>query len=312
MRKSKIKLSRLYLLLALTLTSLAGNCPPSSPPTFFPAFTPVPSLVSPPTDDLLLWLEGNAGGAGSYMRVDASNAVLQWHDVRGGSQGISAVGLLTGQMITVPLTTPAGHSYNAFALRCGDPTHSDVRCSYLATSPATTRGSLDGTPYTILAVVRRTSAQGDNFFLMTNGSGCNPPLGGGLCAANSALHLGWVREKEVRLGQWANDVTLEPSPAFDSSALPLSLFVAVSAPDEGKTVALLEPTFNSFKTVTDTTPLTNSRDLYIGGTAWGIGQDQPNWRFVGDIFAILIYRKRLTTGEMRDAQNYLRFAYGPG
>lgn len=319
MRKSKINYARLPLLVALVLTTFAGNCPPGGTirrMNFFPAFTARPNLIQPPQAQLLLWLEGNApgGGGASYMVVDPSGAVTIWHDWRGGTRNIAAVlgpgGPRTGTRISANITTPGGATYSAFALRCGNPTNSAVRCAYLPNSTDVPSGVLNGTPYTILAVVRRTSGRGDNYFVTTNGSGCDSVTGIN-CERDTALHVGWSGGTTIRLGQYADDVTFEPAPAFDGSALPLSLFVAVSGVGEGKTIALLEPTFNDGNTVLDTTPLTSSNSLYIGGTPWGILPSAPDWRFVGDIFAILIYNKVLDPAEMRDAQDYLRARYGP-
>lgn len=81
----------------------------------------------------------------------------------------------------------------------------------------------------------------------------------------------------------------------------MSLFVAVSGVGEGKTIALLEPSINDGNTVLDLSPLSSTHTLYIGGTPFVYAAEMPDWHFEGDMFAILIYTKVLTAGEMRDA-----------
>lgn len=187
MQKNRINYARLPILLTLALATFAGSCPQTvTRQSFFPPFTARPNLIEPPQDQLLLWLEGNAPGGGSYMQADPSGAVGIWYDLRGGTRNIAAVapfvgqpgGPRTGARITASITTPSGATYSAFALRCGNPTRADVRCCYLPSPTDVPVGSLDNTPYTILAVVRRTSGRGDNYFVMTNGRGCDANLGG--------------------------------------------------------------------------------------------------------------------------------------
>jgi hypothetical protein len=278
---------------------------------FFPPFTPQPNLLEPPQDQLLLWLEGNAPGGGSYLVLDANGDVERWHDVRGGSRQIVPVFSFEGRRSEVDITTPAGITYRAFALNCGDPNRSEIRCSYVLEGVPTDSANLDGRPYTILAVVRRNSGRGDNYFVMTGGRGCNPDFGGTGCESNTALHVGWSGERTIRLGQYDNDVIFDPAPAFNARSLTLSLFVAISAPSGGKTIGLLEPSFNVANTATDTRLLTNSSRLFIGGTAWGERNSVPDWRFVGDIVSLLIYTKQLSTEELRTAEDYLRNLFGP-
>jgi hypothetical protein len=50
----------------------------------------------------------------------------------------------------------------------------------------------------------------------------------------------------------------------------------------------------------------------VGGTPfWEGGIDAPNWRFNGDIFALLIYGRELSLAERQQASDYLRNNYGP-
>jgi hypothetical protein len=58
-------------------------------------------------------------------------------------------------------------------------------------------------------------------------------------------------------------------------------------------------------------PLTNSGSLFVGGTPWGDGNAVPDWRFEGDILAILIYSAELTVPEFDAVADYLRTRYGP-
>lgn len=69
-------------------------------------------------------------------------------------------------------------------------------------------------------------------------------VSGGIdCPANSAVHLGWVGEREVRLGHYYNDSTLNEVPAFRRNNYPISLVVG-RAGAIGKQVALLVATFD--------------------------------------------------------------------
>jgi hypothetical protein len=114
----------------------------------------------------------------------------------------------------------------------------------------------------------------------------------------------------VRLGHYYNDSTLEEVPAFRRDNYPISLFVG-RAGSIGKQVALLQNDFNFFNTVSDTRPLENSGTLFIGGTPWGSRTGVPDWRFVGDILAVLVYIEELSPENMLMAEAYLRGKYGP-
>lgn len=289
--------------LAVLAILASSGCPQTRVrQNYFPAFTPQPDQHEPPQDRLLLWLEGTAPGGGSYLAVDSSGAVSRWHDVRGGTRQIVGIPNLAGLRSSVSVTAPAtGARYSVLALSCSDQT----RCSYVLPG-----ASLDGSPYTVLAAVRRASGRGDNYFVMTNGRGCDVALGGINCETNSALHVGWSGERTLRLGQYGNDVTFDPTPPFGAGGT-VSLVEAISAPGEGKTIAILEPTINVASTVADTTPLSNSNQLFLGGTPWGVGPSQPDWHFVGDILAVLVYQKHLVGSELRLAQDYLRNRFGP-
>jgi hypothetical protein len=317
MQIRRINLTRLVLLLLLALTTMAGSCPRSvRRANFFPPCAAI-NLFEPPQDQLMVWLEGNIGGpAGSYMLVNSSGTVTAWADQREALRGAFPVlrndnTFFAGQRVSVPITTPRGESYDAFALRCGD---GRLRCAYLVRPTSFARDSLDGTPYTILAVVQRASGRGDNYFVMTSGVGCDRTFGTS-CTTNTALHVGWSGERTIRLGQYGEvgreDVTFESAPAFNSNARTRSLFVAISGMGEGKTIALLEPDFNDGNTIMNLTPLERTSALFIGGTPFGTWPPGPDWHFEGDIFAVLIYSKVLNAAEMFEAQEYLRNRYGP-
>jgi hypothetical protein len=167
---------------------------------------------------------------------------------------------------------------------------------------------LDGTAYTILAVVRRNSGRDSNYFVNTGGSNCNPTFGT-TCTSNTVLHLGWVGARAVRLGQYDRDVTLDAVPAFSTSP-PLTLIQAVSGPGTGKLVAVLEPGFNQAAIDPRVTALlATSGGLFIGGSPFP--GPVPDWHFTGDIFAILIYTRELSGADLAVAQEYLRLRYGP-
>jgi hypothetical protein len=264
-----------------------------------------PRQSSPPRQDaLLLWLEGNAPGGGSFITTEADGrSARSWSDVRGRG-GITQVSF-EGRRVTVPVLTPAGSRFNAFALRCGSPLDDSIRCSYVASARP---GILDGQAYSVLAVVRQTLGRGDNYFLMTEGHGCNPAFGGTGCAPDSALHLGWWGERTLKLGQYDHDVVLDSVPSYDQP--PLSLIFASSGPS-GLQVGLLDPTFNGLGASPEILSLSGSGRLFIGGTPWGQGNAVPNWRFTGDILALLVYTRQLTLREVQQATAYLRNRFGP-
>ena len=284
---------------------LSASCVLSHHARLVGPFTALPPGSLPPQPGLFLWLEGNAPGGGSLLVTGLhTSGVTSWSDVRGGA-GIVRFSL-EGVRVTVPVTTPAGVSFSAFALHCGDPGDPAVRCSYV--SPVAP-GALDGTPYTVLAVVRRQSSRGDNYFLMTEGHGCNPAFGGTGCDADSALHLGWSGDDTLRLGQYDHDVVLAPVPTFTTPA-PLSLIFASSGPS-GKQVGLLERGTNSLQVVSEVLLLANSGRMFVGGTPFGQGMAVADWHFVGDILALLIYTRELSLLEVQQATGYLRNRFGP-
>lgn len=269
----------------------------------------------PPQDRLLLWVEGGSPHGDPFL-LGRTGKVRAWSDRRGGSSGFLGVVTTRGhngeiddfyQGERVELPTAGGVLRTAWALRCGDRDRSEVRCSYSVSGP--TIPLLDETPYSILAVVRRNSGRGDNYFVMTGGKDCRAYAGGTGCESNTALHLGWSGERTTRLGQYDNDVWLGEVPAYDSREGRQSLFVGMAGPAT-KTVALLEPRFNRAAFRPDTTLLRNSGALFVGGTPFP-EYALPDWRFVGDIFALLIYTKELSPRELDRAQAYLRQRYGP-
>jgi hypothetical protein len=181
-----------------------------------------------------------------------------------------------------------------------------VRCNYVS---AAGPGVLDGTPYTVLAVVRRLSSRGDNYFLMSEGHGCNPAFGGTGCDSDSALHLGWSGDDTLRLGQYDHDVVLAPVPTF-ASPPPLSLIFATSGPS-GKRVGLLDPDVNRLAVSSEVLLLANSGRIFVGGTPFGQELAVPDWHFVGDVLALLVYTRELSLIEVQQATDYLRTHYGP-
>jgi hypothetical protein len=322
--------AKLLLVVLIGLISVAGNCPPprGRQPNFFPRIRALPMPDQPPTSGLLLWLEGGRSylrhrvEGGESVPAEPGHTVYSWRDVRWtpDTHGLYPTAFnsgffegsdrFEGQVVDVTLTGADTVTRAVRALRCGTPNDANtaVRCSYLILRALPTR--LNGIDYTILAVVRRISGRGSNYFIMTDAGGSCSLAGGTGCAANSALHLGWAGETTARLGQYYNDSDLEAVPSFNSNSPPVSLFVArVGA--MGKQVAVLEPGFNFFNTASDTQHLANSGSLFVGGTPWGTRVGVPDWRFVGDIFAVLVYFGEMDEGDMLMAQAYLRGKYGP-
>ncbi|HSY47983.1 MAG TPA: hypothetical protein VLC46_04150 [Thermoanaerobaculia bacterium] len=303
---------------AVALAFLFAACG-STPTIIRPFFSaqPSPLPLQPPQDNLFLWLEGSGIAGQPLMDVDADGNVTFWHDYRGGIRGAEtrpAAGPLVfpGRRTSVTVTLPDHGTASRFALSCGDPANSAIRCSYVVLDTASTlTNSLDNTPYTILAIVRRTSSRGDNYFVMTSGTGCIGGLAGGTgCSSNSALHVGWSGERTLRLGQYDNDVVLDPSPPFT----PEIVLIEASRDIEPKTIALLDGASTNEAAVLadrDHHLLMNSGLLSIGGTQWTFDPSPPDWRFVGDILAVLVYRKQLSNEERQVAESYLRWIYGP-
>jgi hypothetical protein len=309
---------------------LAGCHPRGRQPNFFSSIPAVPPPNQPPQDHLMLWLEGRApDGSARLLNGDAEATngalVTGWIDIRRGSYEVRPITTFEGSREDLQVRKRDGSFVTVPSLRCGDPNNSAVRCFYMVRDPSDhvylSPFNLDRTPYTILAVVRRLSGRGDNYFLMSSGNHCSAQWGGTGCDNNSALHVGWSGQTTARLGQYGNDSVLDPVPAFDGNNLPISLFVARSG-NIGKQVAVLERGFNFFNTEADTRLLASSGAVSLGGTLWigrGGGENPPypyagnvpDWRFVGNIIAILMYSKELTPDELFLAQDYLRTRYGP-
>lgn len=285
--------------------------------SFFSAILPANrNLTAPPQQPhLLLWLQGNDLNRAITMQVAPRQQVTFWRDMRvpGQIRGIIPVerpnsSLAAGMLTSARVTTRTRGSYTAFALSCGARYQNHIRCAYML--HPVPNGVLDNTSYTILAVVRRNSDRGDNYFVMTRGRGCNGHFGGTGCQNNTALHVGWSGGRTMRLGQYGNDVTFDPDRGF-SSQRPLSLVMA-SANSTTKTIALFEPGTGTNTAAIRATHglLRETNTLFIGGTPWEYGASMPDWRFVGDIFAVLIYRGELPPAELKKAQDYLRNLYG--
>ena len=51
----------------------------------------------------------------------------------------------------------------------------------------------------------------------------------------------------------------------------------------------------------------------IGGTGFtdSFGLNVPDWRFDGEIIALLVYSRTLPLNEVQVAEDYLRLRYGP-
>jgi hypothetical protein len=271
----------------------------------FGDFTAAGPNVMPPQRGLELWLEAGE------LRADGSGRVARWPDRRGvGEVHASTLldaGMMAGTIATSTLRTPEARARPVPALRCT----ASPRCSYAFADRTGTirRNVLTGQPYALLAVVRRAGGRGDNYVLMTDGTGCRPLAGGTSCDANTALHFGWSGEGTLRLGQYDNDVTFDV-PRFNAAAPALSLLVGRSD-SRGKLVGMLELLRNGRNTAPDARPLERSGTLFLGGTPWGDGNAVPDWRFEGDIFAVLVYTVELSDDELRQAGDYLRTHYGP-
>ena len=277
---------------------------PRTPPYFndFRAFTD----PQPPQRGLELWVEGDS------LTPNGAGRVVTWPDMRGGAATLRAwtAGngtVMAGTIASATLRTPPGLSRMLRGLQCGPA----PRCSYFFADGAgrARRDVLTGRPYAILAVVRRDGPRGDNYVVMTDGTGCDTITGIG-CAGNTALHLGWSGERTIRLGQYGNDADFDGVTAFNAAAPALSILEGRSD-SSGKRVALLEPLFDSSRTGGDTRPLDRSGTLFVGGTPFVDNNPVPNWRFEGVIFAVLVYTVQVTPDEIRGAADYLRNRYGP-
>ncbi len=273
---------------------------------FFEGFRAAGANVRPPDRGLELWLEGE------MLTPDGSGRVPRWPDMRGTREARAWVqrngSVMDGTVATATVRNPAGQSRVVRGLRCA----SSPRCSYalaVAAGGPPRRDVLTGRPYAILAVVRRAGSRGDNYVVMTDGTGCAPLAGGTGCTGNTALHLGWSGNETLRLGQYDNDVTV-PVHGFNAPSPLLSLLAGVSN-SGGKAVGILEPVMNRRGDASDTRPLDRSGTLFVGGTPWADGNPVPDWRFEGDIFAVLVYSVEITADELRTAGDYLRTRYGP-
>jgi hypothetical protein len=162
--------------------------------------------------------------------------------------------------------------------------------------------SLTNTPYTIFAVVQRDSPRGDNYFLVSEGTGCN--IGG--CDANSALHIGWQGDRTVRLGQYYNDLDLRDVPPFNPARPAISLIIA-SSDASGKFVSLNEAGFSQEAHNREGTLLRQGDPLRVGGSD---GRNPPDFLFSGNIYEIMIFNARLSNTHFDAVKSYLRRKYG--
>lgn len=293
--------------LLLAAAVLASGCPllhaTRRPPPFPSRFTPV---AEPPQGSLLLWLAANDPDT---LQVDGQGRVTRWNDRRSPSRAVVALPGFLGRVKPVLVLPPGGTRREVRALSCGGP---ESRCSYGLVDPTAPRGSLslDGTPYSLFAVVQRNSGRGDNYFVMTTGTGCQASAGGTGCRSNSALHLGWSGGRTVRLGQYDNDAVMDNVPAFPGGVPPLSLFHGFSGPLL-KTVGLLEPPSANFVSAGgNPTLLSGSGQVMVGGTPFPV-IDCPDWSFDGQIVALLLYTRVLEEPLRLQAEAYLRGLYGP-
>jgi hypothetical protein len=260
----------------------------------------------PPQRGLALWVEGDS------LTPDTAGNVRTWPDMRGGGTVLRAWTAgdgttMPGTIASATLRTPAGLSRMLRGLQCT----ASPRCSYVLADGAgrPRRDLLTGSPYAILTVVRRAGPRGDNYVVMTDGTGCDP-VTGIRCTDNTALHLGWSGEDVLRLGQYGNDVVWDGTTRFNGAAPALSLLEGVSNGD-GKRVSILELLYDTTATAPDTRPLDRSGSVFVGGTPFVDNNPVPNWHFEGVIFAVLIYNAQLTPDELRAAADYLRNRYGP-
>jgi hypothetical protein len=246
------------------------------------------------------------------MQFDSSGRVLRWNDHRRAARAVAGQGGFLGAADTVTLRTPDGATRTVRALRCRE--RVAERCSYAlidSTVPAAEL-SLDHSAYTVLGVVRRTSDRGDNYFVMTTGRDCSSLFGGTGCHSNSALHLGWSGGRTVRLGQYDNDVVIDRVPEF-SEARSLPTLFSGSSTGTIEKVRYFDSEIYFMRTGASSSLLMDSGTLMVGGTAFtgAGGPGVPDWRFDGQIFAVLVYKQALTDALLVQAESYLRNRFGP-
>jgi hypothetical protein len=148
---------------------------------------------------MFLWLEFGD----ESMSVDPMGFVTSWRDARPG--GPIATGNLPfmGTRVTARLRSPTfGTTETYSALRCSP---GPGRCAYTLRDASQTPLSLDGLRYTVFTVIRPAVERGDNYVVMTGGSGCNPAFGGTGCNRDTALHIGWSGPRVIRHGHYDDD-----------------------------------------------------------------------------------------------------------
>jgi hypothetical protein len=278
-----------------------------------PSFTARPQFyTAPPSDSLLLWLEPDPPqGASVNLALDGDGKVSRWNDVRGDRAVVALPGFAQAPRTirtSVP-AVPAVRDLKALSCRA----RGAAACAYAYSGP--NEGDLAGNAYMIFGVVQRTSDRGDNYFVMTTGSGCSALFGGTGCTNNTALHLGWSGGTTLRLGQYGNDAVLDEVPAFDGTNIVTSfnggLFPFGS--ETNRRVELLDPVAMAASPGGDATPLSNFGRLMVGGTGYTdqFGPGVPNWYFDGEIIALLVYTRALPLNEVQVAEDYLRMRFGP-
>jgi len=298
----------LVIALFLAAAVLSSGCPllhavRGAPPPFPPRFAQV---AEPPQDSLLLWL---AADGPDTLQVDGQGRVTRWNDHRSPDRAVTAQVGFFGRVKSVLVQPPGGARREVRALSCG--AQPETRCSYGLVDPTAPRGalSLDGKPYSLFAVVQRNSTRGDNYFVMTTGTGCMASAGGTGCRSNSALHLGWSGSRTARLGQYDNDAVINDTPTFLGGTPPLSLFHGFSGPIF-KSIGLLETAANNVSIGGNATLLSGSGQVMGGGTPFPV-IDCPDWSFDGQIVALLLYTRVLEEPLRLQAEAYLRGLYGP-
>jgi hypothetical protein len=264
---------------------------------------PDPTVASPPLEGMFLWLEFGD----ETMSLNPSGFVTTWRDAR--SPDRVAVGTLPflGTPVRATLRSPSLGTTDTFTgLRC---TSGVGRCSYTIRDPSLqTPPSLDGLRYTVIAVVRPAVDRGDNYVVMTGGSGCNPSFGGTGCRRDSTLHIGWSGPQTVRHGHYDDDAFVETRGVTVGVALITGSF-QFGVLDVG----LLDSVNKVFLTAGPALSLANSGSIFVGGTPFtgSAGPSVPDWHFEGDIFAVLIYTGTMSDENRRRAESYLRNRYGP-
>jgi hypothetical protein len=296
---------------AVTAVLLAG-CPlhhEEAPP--YPVH-PDRSVTAPPQDDLMLWIEADdPQTAQPTQQLDANGRVSQWNDQRGADRAVVALAGFAQSPMRLGLTVAGGARRDVVALSCRSAAGQICGYGYSGPNPH----ALDGTGHSIFGVVRRDSGRGDNYFLMTTGSGCSALFGGTGCTSNTALHLGWSGGTTARLGQYDNDAVLDDTTAFDETRSVVTLFSGISMFLGGTAhqIEYLDPDMNRGNSGGDATTLHDSGRLMIGGTGFtdSFGPGVPDWRFEGEIIAVLVYTRSLNIDGVHQAQSYLRNRFGP-